>query len=288
MHGQTEGWTIALHGGAKRIARDKEQANRMGCLQALKAGLHVLRYGGSAVSAVEVAIRRLEDDGTFNAGRGSSRNADGDVEMDAALMEGGRLDLGGVAAIRDVRHPITVARMMLRERPTLLVADGARRFALAHGVELADFNAGAELNAGGCDTVGCVALDARGDVAAGTSTGGIEGCLPGRVGDSPLPGCGLYADNERGAVCFSGDGEGIARALLAAHAMELLVESPQRAMDDAMARVQRLGYEAGGVAIDRAGRIGWAHNTAHFAVAMATSRDGRPRIYLHKQEEAGP
>jgi beta-aspartyl-peptidase (threonine type) len=281
-------WALIVHGGAKEIAPEKEKANRDGCLAALSAGAAMLREGGSALEAVEASIRVLEDDPTFNAGRGSVRNSDGEVEMDAALMDGAALDVGGVAAIRGVRHPITVARLMLREPPTLLVAEGARRFAEAHGAETcdpADLLLAAEDT--GHDTVGCVALDIRNNLAAGTSTGGLEGSPPGRVGDSPVPGCGLYADNSVGAVAFSGDGESIVRRTLAARVMQLLESGPpQAAIEATLDRLGDVGGEAGGIVLDRTGQIGWAHNSSHFAVGIMTSKDERSRIYLRKDEEA--
>jgi beta-aspartyl-peptidase (threonine type) len=281
-------WALIVHGGAKEIAPEKEKANRDGCLAALSAGAAMLREGGSALEAVEASIRVLEDDPTFNAGRGSVRNSDGEVEMDAALMDGAALDVGGVAAIRGVRHPITVARLMLREPPTLLVAEGARRFAEAHGAETcdpADLLLAAEDT--GHDTVGCVALDIRNNLAAGTSTGGLEGSPPGRVGDSPVPGCGLYADNSVGAVAFSGDGESIVRRTLAARVMQLLESGPpQAAIEATLDRLGDVGGEAGGIVLDRTGQIGWAHNSSHFAVGIMTSEDERSRIYLRKDEEA--
>jgi beta-aspartyl-peptidase (threonine type) len=281
-------WALIVHGGAKEIAPEKEKANRDGCLAALSAGAAVLREGGSALEAVEASIRVLEDDPTFNAGRGSVRNGDGEVEMDAALMDGATLDVGGVAAIRSVRHPVTVARLMLREPPTLLVAEGARRFAEAHGAETcdpADLLLAAEDT--GHDTVGCVALDVMGDLAAGTSTGGLEGSPSGRVGDSPVPGCGLYADNSVGAVAFSGDGESIVRRTLAARVMQLLESGPpQAAIEATLDRLGDVGGEAGGIVLDRTGQISWAHNSSHFAVGIMTSEDERSRIYLRKDEEA--
>jgi beta-aspartyl-peptidase (threonine type) len=281
-------WAIAVHGGAKEIPLAKHEANRAGCVAAATAGAAVLRRGGSALEAVEATIRAFEDDPTFNAGRGSVRNADGDVQMDAAIMDGATLDVGGVAVIHAVPHPVTVARLMLREAPTLLAADGARRFAQDHGAELCD---PAELLVDpedpGNDTVGCVALDIEGNLAAATSTGGIEGCAAGRVGDSPLPGCGLYADNAVGAVAFSGDGESIARTMLAARVMQSLESAPpQPAMEAAIGRVGRVGGEAGGIVLDPAGRVGWAHNSPNFAVAVATGADGRVRAYLSRDEAA--
>jgi beta-aspartyl-peptidase (threonine type) len=279
-------WALVLHGGAKEIAPEQMQAHRAGCLDALAVGAALLRSGCSAVEAVEAAIRVLEDDPTFNAGRGSVRNADGDVEMDAAIMDGATLEVGGVAAIRQVRHPVSVARRMLRETPTLLVGEGARRFAEAHAAEMWD---AAHLRdmaaASGHDTVGCVALDIHGNLAAGTSTGGVNGCPPGRVGDSPMPGCGFYADNALGAVALSGDGENIMRGMLAARVMHFLEsQPPQAAVEQAIAWLGRIGGEAGGVVLDRAGRIGWAHNSPHFAVALVTSEDSTPRVHLSQEE----
>ena len=131
-------WALIVHGGAKEIAPEQEEANRHGCLEALAAGQAILEQGGSAVDAVEAAIRILESDPTFNAGYGSDLNADGEVEMDAALMDGSSLALGAVAAIQGVRHPISVARRMLSETPTLLVGEGARRFAAAQDAELCE------------------------------------------------------------------------------------------------------------------------------------------------------
>jgi beta-aspartyl-peptidase (threonine type) len=188
---------------------------------------------------VEAAIRVLEDTPVFNAGHGSVLNTDGEVEMDAAIMDGATLALGGVAAIRAVRNPIQVARLMLPEKPTLLVAEGARRFAEAHGAALCDpaeLLAAAPREGGAHDTVGCVAFDARGHLRAGTSTGGLQGQHPGGWATRPA-GCGLYADDEIGATCFSGEGESISRVLLAGRVMLALAQhDPQAAMEQALAR----------------------------------------------------
>jgi beta-aspartyl-peptidase (threonine type) len=139
--------------------------------------------------------------------------------------------------------------------------------------------------------VGCVALDGRGNLAAGTSTGGLTGCHPGRVGDSPLPGCGFYAENGRGAAAFSGDGESIARVTLAAHAMLCLAEGdPQAAAEATIQRLGRVGGEAGCILLDREGRPGWAHNSSGFAVAYAASGMDQPRVFLRTSDikDTGP
>jgi L-asparaginase / beta-aspartyl-peptidase len=284
-------WALILHGGAKDIAPPQEEANRRGCLSALAAGQAILTRGGSSLEAVEAAVRVLEDDPAFNAGFGSVLNTDGQVEMDAAIMDGGNLDLGGVAAVQGVRHPVTVARLMLRDLSTLLCGEGARRFARERGAELCEPH---ELippkqqtseAARGKDTVGCVARDASGHIAAATSTGGLPRKLPGRIGDSPLPGCGLYADDLLGGVSLSGDGEMVSRTLLAAQVMrELETGDAQRAAERGLARLARVGGEAGAIVIDREGRIGWAHNSSHFAVAFATSERDQGTVSLSRRD----
>jgi L-asparaginase / beta-aspartyl-peptidase len=281
-----------VHGGAKDIAPGQEEANRRGCLKAVEAGSAVLARGGTAVDAVEVAIRVLEDDPTFNAGLGSVRNEAGEIEMDAAVMDGNSLAIGAVAAVTGVRHPVSVARLMLSEPPTLLVAEGARRFAVEHGAELCN-RAGAD-----CpgrlhtprddrhDTVGCVALDQAGAIAAATSTGGLEGTFPGRVGDSPLPGCGFYADSTVGGVAFSGDGENIARSLLAARVMQSMHagSDPQSAVCAALAALRRTGGEAGGIAVNSQGGLGFAHNSSSFAVSWVSDDMPEPRVSLRSTD----
>lgn len=287
-------WALVVHGGAKEILPEQEEANRRGCLETLAAGRVILEQGGSAVEAVEAAIRILESDPTFNAGYGSDLNADGVVEMDAALMDGSSLAIGAVAGIQGVRHPISVARRMLGEPPTLLVGKGARRFAAAQGAELCEPGElipprpnGSDKKTHDHDTVGCVALDRSGRIAAGTSTGGLDDTLPGRVGDSPLPGCGFYADDQVGGVAFSGDGECISRVLLAARIMQALEggQPPRAAAEASLTHLARVGGEAGGIVLDRLGRVGWAHNSSHFAVAWVTDSMGAPLVRLRQDEE---
>jgi len=284
-------WAIILHGGAKEIAPEEQEAHREGVRAALMAGSAVLQRGGTAVEAVEAAIRVLEDNPTFNAGHGSAPNSEGRIEMDAGLMEGTGLQVGAVAALRDVRHPISVARRLLSEDPVLLVGNEARNFAAAKGAELCDEAAlrpdrPSRRLAAARDTVGCVALDLAGHIAAGTSTGGLNGQPPGRVGDSPLPGCGLYADDIVGGVSLSGDGEEIVRTTVASRIMQSMnVDHPQHAVEAGIAALRRVDGEAGAIAIDHHGRFGWAHNTPHFAVGSAAN-DGPVRVWLAKCEEA--
>ena len=280
-------WAIIVHGGAKDIPPGLEQVHRDGCLRALHAGQAILEAGGGALAAAEAAVRALEDDPTFNAGVGSVLNAEGEVECDAAIMDGKSLAVGGVAAVRTLRHPISVAAAMLPQKPVLLVGDGAEAFARE---QKAEFCAPADLvveRAGdpGCDTVGCVALDVRGDIAAATSTGGLAGCPPGRVGDSPLPGCGLYADNLVGGVCLSGEGESLIRSMLAARLMHRLEDLPPgEAIAKALGHLARVGGEAGLIVIDRHGRLDWGHNSAQFAVSRA-SADRPARAFVNRTED---
>jgi isoaspartyl peptidase/L-asparaginase-like protein (Ntn-hydrolase superfamily) len=281
-------WAIIVHGGARDILPRLQQVHRDGCLRAVSVGQAILQAGGSALEAVEMAVRALEDDPTFNAGRGAVLNARGEVELDAAIMDGATLNVGGVAAVKTLRHPISVAASMLSETPVLLVADGAEGFARDHGAEVCEAKDLTVKRPGdpGCDTVGCVALDRQGNVAAGTSTGGLTGCHPGRVGDAPLPGCGLYADNAVGGVSLSGDGESLIRTTLAAHLMHSLEAMPPgAAIAAALTRLGRVGGEAGLIVIDADGRIDWGHNSAQFAVAHASA--GHPaQAFVHRAQDA--
>ncbi|HEU4652518.1 MAG TPA: isoaspartyl peptidase/L-asparaginase family protein [Steroidobacteraceae bacterium] len=285
-------WSIVLHGGAKEIPPHKVERNREGCRRALELGIEVLRGGGTALDAVEQTIRVLEDDPIFNAGYGSVLNSEGRVQMDAGIMDGRTLDIGAVAVLERIRNPIRVARRLLREEPVLLAAEGAFRFAQSSGIPVcgAEELISPERRQGsdetGLDTVGCVARDIHGNIVAATSTGGLPGKMPGRIGDSPLAGSGFYADDQTGGVSFSGEGERIIRMSLAASVMtSLQTQSAQGAIDAALTRIQRIGGQVGGIAIDRNGEIGWAHNTPHFAVAYATNKLPSLRVYLSKQEE---
>ena len=282
-------WAIIVHGGAKDIPPERWQIHRDGCLVALAAGQAILKAGGSALDAVEASVRALEDDPTFNAGYGSVLNAKGEVECDAAIMDGRTLDVGGVAAVKTLRHPISVATAMLPERPVLLVGDGAECFAREIDAELCDprdlIVDHPEADDPGCDTVGCVALDIHGDIVAGASTGGLKGARAGRVGDSPLPGCGLYADNATGGVSLSGEGESLIRVTLASRLMRALESLPPGpAIETALAALARVGGEAGLIVIDAEGRIDWGHNSAQFAVAHASS-NRPPQAFVSRAED---
>jgi L-asparaginase / beta-aspartyl-peptidase len=277
-------WAIIVHGGAHPVADDKVEASDRACLAATEAGAAILEKGGSALDAVEAAVRVLENDPVFNAGYGSALNADGVVENDAAIMEGEKLMAGAVASIRGVRNPISAARKVMETEHVLLSGEGARRFAEQSGVELCDPNElideeqrrewEALKKTRGSDTVGAVALDARGNFAAATSTGGLMHKRPGRIGDSPLVGLGLYADNSAGGVSMTGDGEMIMRMALAHRITNSMCNGvdADRAAEEAIAAMERrVGGEAGCIVIDRHGQIGQAHNTSHMPTGWRTS-----------------
>lgn len=226
---------VLIHGGA---GAKKPSRAQLACLaDALLIGGQHIHCNGSALDAVEAMIRHLEASGLFNAGAGSRTQLDGVQRMDAALMEGGSLHAGGIACVEDLRFPISAARLVMdRTKHVLLVGEHARRFVhslspdeVAHpsntlrarSKSMRGFppthvaGTRTSLPSEGCETVGAVALDHRGHVAAGTSTGGVARMLPGRVGDSPIIGAGLYADDTAGAVSMTGIGEGIMRLSMA-------------------------------------------------------------------------
>lgn len=281
-------WKLIIHGGAKEIAPEEEADNREGLAEAIEAGRAVLAHSGTAIDAVEASVRVLERLPVFNAGRGSDPTIHGNIEMCSAIMDGGSMDIGGVIAIEEVCHPVSVAKALLRETPILLAGKGATQFAKDIAAEICALE---ELKtadptpemANMHDTVGAVALDAQGNYAAATSTGGLTGQLPGRAGDSAMPGCGYYAENGIGAVVLSGHGEGIARLRLASRIMDgLNTLDPDVTISQAVNQMLRIGGEAGAIAIDATGRIGWAHNSPHFAVAAISQSESCPRIWLRK------
>lgn len=283
---------IVVHGGAWSIPLSEREAHRTGCLAAAEAGWRCLEQGGSALDAVVTALRLLEDDPTFDAGTGSVLAADGVVQLDAGLMDGESLRVGAVANVRRVRSPIVLARAVLEHSAHhLLVGPGAEAFARSRGLEEVDparfvvereRRRHAEFLAGrlapgddfqGHDTVGAVALDATGRIAAGNSTGGVAFSLPGRVGDAPLPGVGYVADSRHGGVACTGWGEHILRVTLASRALAALERgaSAREAAREAVAILEsRVAGRAGLVVLDRAGEVGLAHTTECLAHAFRT------------------
>jgi beta-aspartyl-peptidase (threonine type) len=265
---------IIVHGGAGRIPEEERAERQAGCREAAFAGWQCLREGGSALDAVVEAVAFLEDEPLFNAGRGSVLNAEGDVETDASLMEGRALHAGAVGALRNVRNPIRLARRVLEDgRHVLLVGKGAVRFAREVGIEACapeDLVTDRQraiwkaMKGASFGTVGAVAVDWAGGVAAATSTGGLLGKRPGRVGDSALVGSGTYADQLLGAASATGNGEAIIRVVLAKTAVDLLMgdRHPVDAARMAISILDRRGEGEGGIIlVDRMGRMGHACNS---------------------------
>jgi beta-aspartyl-peptidase (threonine type) len=326
--------TLLVHGGAWAIPDNEAAAHESGVRQALETGYAVLTRGGSALDAVEAAVTVLEDDPTFDAGRGSFLTSDGRVQLDALLMDGGRMKAGGVACVERLRNPIQAARLVLEQSPHVyFVGAGAEAFAAAHGMPLIDngelvldrererLTAAQARAAAGLadetfsglqddkgpetavkdegtgsaekrseirdqrsmssedptkyshDTVGAVALDAYGNLAAATSTGGTLNKTPGRVGDSSLIGCGCYADNLAAAVSLTGWGEPIMKLVLGKWATDRVAAgtAPEIAAREAMTYLyNRLGGHGGIILLGPDGRFGFAHNTPAMAWGLAT------------------
>jgi len=328
--------TLLVHGGAWAIPANSRAAHEAGVRAALETGYAILSLGGSAIDAVEAAVTVMEDDPTFDAGRGSFLTADGRVQLDALLMDGGRMKAGGVACVERLRNPIQAARLVLeKSQHVYFVGPGAEQFAAAHGMALIDNSelvldrerkrlmhaqareaAGLEdetfsgpevgvsdflrddkspetafpeegteglgtkgLDAdsgpgfGSHDTVGAVALDGRGNLAAATSTGGTLNKTPGRVGDSSLIGCGCYADNLAAAVSLTGWGEPIMKLVLGKWATDRVAGGtvPEIAAREAIAYLyNRMGGHGGIILLGPDGRFGLAHNTPAMAWGLAT------------------
>lgn len=288
--------SIIVHGGAWDIPDDMVEDHRKGVAGALNAGWNILTNGGTALDAVEKAINVMEDDPTFDAGRGSFVNMVGQIELDASIMDGRTLRAGAVAAVRNILHPITLARaVMEKSEHVLLVSDGAMRFAREQNIPFCGADellvgrefqrwkeiqtrpaySGKEAFAGSSqsrDTVGCVALDEIGNIAAGTSTGGTPNKYPGRVGDSPIIGCGTYAVNGVGGVSATGWGEAIIKVVLAKSiidAMDLLKMSPEDAAQHGILQLHSRVEGYGGVIVLRYdGTFGIAFNTPRMARAF--------------------
>ena len=323
---QRENFGIVIHGGAGTIERstmtpEKEREYRAGLERALTAGYEILKRGGSSLDATEAAVRVLEDDPHFNAGRGSVFTSAGTNEMDASVMDGNTLKAGAVASVRHIKNPIGLARLLMekaehvattepRVGPVLMVGEGAEAFAKENGVALVDEKyfftqqrwdalqkiKESEKHGGVGDkqffisehdrhgTVGAVALDKAGNLAAATSTGGTTNKLPGRIGDTPVIGAGTYANNQTCAVSCTGDGEYFIRAA-AAHEVSALIEyrgmKLQEAAEMALDTVKKLGGTGGLIAIDKKGEIALPFNT-NGMYRGHVDRDGKSVVEIYK------
>ena len=284
-----------MHGGAWAIPDDMVEAHTNGVNNAAEAGWRALEKGGSSLDAVEEAVAVLENDDTFDAGRGSFLNRDGKVQLDALMMCGATLRAGGVGCVERIKNPVRAARVILEKSPHIyFVGEGAERYAEEHGVTLcdnADLVLPRELErwkqakeqsyltvpsefcgpTSSHDTVGAVALDAEGNIAAATSTGGTLNKAPGRVGDSSLIGCGCYADNDTAAASTTGWGEPMMKLVFAKWATDQVTweHSPEEVAPESIRHLhRRLNGHGGIILVDRQGRVGIAHNTPRMAWAL--------------------
>ena len=280
-------YSIVVHGGAgPKRDQDDAAGAQAGCLEAASRGGEVLARGGSGLDAVEQAARCLEDDARFNAGLGAVLNADGEVELDASIMDGETLQAGAVAVVKTVKNPVTLARLVMEKSPrVLLVGEGADAFArvmnvpaIAPGSLVTPLQRQRWLDRTGAKhgTIGAVAVDARGQVAAATSTGGTAGKLKGRGGDSPLIGAGTVADSRWAAVSATGLGEFIIRVGLARAVMEAVRRGAtlKTACDEAIAELVRIGGDGGVIAVTPSGEVGWSFSSERMAGAFVKS-DGQ-------------
>jgi len=297
-------WRLVIHGGAgsERIAHDDpghERQARAGLNEALEAGTKVLANGGTAVDAVEAAARLLEENPCFNAGRGSVLTEQGEVELDAAIMDGRTRQAGAVSGIKTTRAPISLARRLMEHGPHVFLAgEAADRFAATAGIEqvpndffvlperrrqlneaLAAGHAADPIKYG---TIGAVAVDVRGNVAAAISTGGITAKRWGRVGDSPLIGAGTYADNRAAAISATGSGEYFIRAVAAhevAARIRLTGEKLQQAIDAVLTDIASLGGKGGLIAVGPDGEAAWGFTTPAMYRGMADATGRTVGIY---------
>lgn len=293
-------WRLMVHGGCGAMRPggldpDQEEAARLGLGAALNAGERILVGRGSALDAVEAAARVLEDDPVFNAGRGSVLNYDGGIDLDAAIMDGATRNAGAVAGLTTVRCPISLARAVMEKTSHVLLSfEGAEEFAREQGFETVDpawfeteerrAQLDKVLAAGGkfdadvkYGTIGAVAVDEAGHVAAATSTGGLTAKRWGRIGDSPLIGAGTYADDRSVAVSATGSGEYFIRAVAAhqvAGRIALAGASLRQAVDDTLADIKQLGGTGGLIAVLPSGEAAWGFTTSGMYRGVA-GPDGR-------------
>ncbi|MGB9029236.1 MAG: isoaspartyl peptidase/L-asparaginase [Acidobacteriaceae bacterium] len=309
---------LLIHGGAWDIPADLLDAHEQGVFDALQEGWRILEQNGSALDAVQTAVTSLENDPAFDAGRGSFLTRDGRVQLDALIMDGATLRAGGVACVERIRNPIQAARLVLDKSPHVyFVGPGAEDFAQSQGMTLIDNSelvldrerrrlaeAQAREQTGSPDrtfsghpesarhedshdTVGAVALDREGRLAAATSTGGTLNKDPGRVGDSSLIGCGCYADNASAAVSLTGWGEPIMKLVLGKWATDKVLagRSPEQVAPEAMAYLlRRTGGHGGIILLAPDGRYGLAHNTPRMAWGVHTADGPRVGTILREQD----
>lgn len=290
---------IAVHGGAGNIAPEHHKVAQQGCKEAVIPGWRILQAGGSALDAVEACVRALEDNPHYNAGTGACLTRTGNIELDAGIMDGSTLQAGAVAGVELIKNPISLARQVLASPHVLLIGKGAQQFALEHGISLCKFEdllteqryqrwrkmqeEQQEPQPGQRHgTVGAVAIDSAGYLAAATSTGGLQHKYPGRVGDSPLVGSGFYAD-EYAAISCTGDGEDFTRLLIARRAAEAVAAgSPASAAAEAAIKFLSAHAQGTGglIIIDHQGNAGLAWNSSYMARAYITAEMPEPEAAI--------
>ncbi len=274
-------WAIVIHGGAgtilkKNMSAEAEEAYKEKLSEALGAGSKILEDGGTSLDAVTAAVNVMEDSPLFNAGKGAVFTAEGKNEMDASIMDGSNLMAGAVAGVSTVKNPVLAARAVMEKSPHLMLAgEGADEFAKNHGIEIVDssyfftqrrWESYKRANKNKYGTVGAVALDKDGNLAAATSTGGMTNKMKGRIGDSPIIGAGTYADNKGCAVSATGHGEYFMRNVVAYDINALMKYSGISLKEAAnyviMKKLKDQGGDGGIIAVDRAGNFVMTFNTA--------------------------
>jgi len=296
-------WAIVIHGGAGTISREKmvpgmDAEYRTALSEALETGKKILAGGGSALDAVEKTIRVMEDNPLFNAGKGAVFTHDGKNELDAAIMDGSTLAAGSVACVADIRNPISAARKVMTNSPhVMLTGAGASQFAREQGLDIVPpsyfyterrFNELQEILKNEKNgTVGCCALDKSGNLAAGTSTGGMANKRYNRVGDAPIIGAGTYANNNTCAVSATGHGEFFIRWTVA-HDISALMEYKGLSLKEASElvvndKLVKAGGSGGVICVDKAGNISMPFNSAGMFRGFATS-EGKEGIFIYKDE----
>jgi beta-aspartyl-peptidase (threonine type) len=298
-----EEWAIVIHGGAGAISRDKmtpemDAEYRKALNEALETGKKILSGGGSALDAVEGSIRAMEDNPLFNAGKGAVFTHDGKNELDAAIMDGSTLAAGSVACVTDIRNPISAARKVMTNSPhVMLTGAGASQFAKEQGLDIVPpsyfyterrFNELQEiLKKQKNGTVGCCALDKRGNLAAGTSTGGMADKRYNRIGDAPIIGAGTYANNRTCAVSATGHGEYFIRWTVA-HDISALMEYKGLSLKSASElvvndKLVKAGGSGGVISLDKSGNVSMPFNSTGMFRGFATA-SGKEGIFIYKDE----